>query len=130
MASGSHVCSGNWPDLPMHGDEQRDRCPHQRALAVELAGGGHLVDPTDVERAEDAEQHGRADEQAHVADPDREERLERRSLFASSSHQCPISMNEQRPMISQPRISCTMFGASTISSMPAEKRVRAAKKCV
>ncbi len=51
-------------------------------------------------------------------------------LLASSSHQCPISMNEQRPMISQPRINCTMFGASTIVSMPAENSVRAAKKCV
>ena len=31
--------------------------------------------------------------------------------LGSSSHQCPISMNEQRPMISQPRISWTMFSA-------------------
>ena len=50
--------------------------------------------------------------------------------LASSSHQCPISMNEQRPMISQPRISWTMFGARTMTSMPAENRVRAAKKWV
>ena len=50
--------------------------------------------------------------------------------LGSSSHQCPISMNEQRPMISQPRISCTVFSASTIASMPAENSVRAAKKWV
>ena len=51
-------------------------------------------------------------------------------LFALSSHQCPISMNEHRPMSSQPRISWTMFSARTIVSMPPEKSVRAAKKWV
>jgi hypothetical protein len=50
--------------------------------------------------------------------------------LASSSHQCPISMNEHRPMISQPRISITMLGARAMMSMPDEKSVRAAKKCV
>ncbi len=52
------------------------------------------------------------------------------SLLARSSHQCPISKNEQRPMISQPRISCTMFSARTIVNMPALNKVIAAKKCV
>ena len=41
-----------------------------------------------------------------------------------------MSMNEQRPMISQPRISWIMFSAKTMTSMPAENRVNAAKKCV
>ncbi|CAB4586307.1 unannotated protein [freshwater metagenome] len=41
-----------------------------------------------------------------------------------------MSMNEQRPMISQPRMSWTMFGARTMHNMPAENKVRAAKKCV
>ena len=50
--------------------------------------------------------------------------------LASSSHQWPMSMNEQRPMISQPRMSWTMFSARTITSMPAENSVIAAKKCV
>jgi hypothetical protein len=51
-------------------------------------------------------------------------------LLASSSHQWPMSMNEQRPMISQPRISWTMFSARTIASMPAENSVSEAKKWV
>ena len=51
-------------------------------------------------------------------------------LLARSSHQCPISRNEQRPMISQPRISCTMFSASTMVNMPALNSVREAKKWV
>ena len=50
--------------------------------------------------------------------------------LAFSSHQCPMSMNEHRPMISQPRINWIMFSARTITSMPAEKSVRLAKKCV
>ena len=50
--------------------------------------------------------------------------------LGSSSHQCPISMNEQRPMISQPRMNWTMFSARTITSMPAENSVMAAKKWV
>ena len=41
-----------------------------------------------------------------------------------------MSMNEHKPMISQPRMSCTMFSASTIISMPPLNKVSAAKKCV
>jgi hypothetical protein len=52
------------------------------------------------------------------------------NALASSSHQWPMSMNEQRPMISQPRISWTMFSARTIASMPALNSVSAAKKWV
>ena len=50
--------------------------------------------------------------------------------LAWSSHQCPISMNDVRPMISQPRISWTMFGAMTMMSMPAENSVSAPKNWV
>ena len=52
------------------------------------------------------------------------------SLLALSSHQCPINRNEQSPMISQPRMSCTMFSASTMFNIPALNSVIAAKKCV
>ena len=51
-------------------------------------------------------------------------------LLAPSSHQWPISMNEQRPMISQPSKKRIMSSAMTIASMPAENNVSAAKKCV
>ena len=44
------------------------------------------------------------------------------SELARSSHQCPMSMNEQRPMISQPRISWIVFSAMTMQSMPAVNR--------
>ena len=39
-------------------------------------------------------------------------------------------MNEQRPIISQPKMSWTMFDAMTMTSMPLENSVNAAKKCV
>ncbi len=58
------------------GDEQRHRRPHQGVLAGELTVGGSLVDATDIERAEDPEQCGRADQQTDVADADGPERLE------------------------------------------------------
>ena len=48
------------------------------------------------------------------------------SEFFFSSHQCPISMNEQRPMISQPRSSWTVFSATTRLSIPAVNSDRAA----
>ena len=114
------------------GDEQRDRRPHQHVLAGELAAARHAsLMPRMSSVPKMPEQHRRADQQADVADAHGEERLQRRrGLLASSSHQCPISMNEHRPMISQPRISCTMLGASAMVSMPAENSVRAAKKCV
>jgi hypothetical protein len=51
-------------------------------------------------------------------------------LLASSSHQCPISRNEHRPMISQPRMIWIMFSASTITNMPDENSVMEAKKWV
>jgi len=41
-----------------------------------------------------------------------------------------MSMNEQRPMISQPRINWIMFSATTMFIMPAENKVSDAKKCV
>ena len=50
--------------------------------------------------------------------------------FGYSSHQWPIRRNEQRPMISQPRISWTMFSARTITSIRAENNVMEAKKWV
>ncbi len=51
-------------------------------------------------------------------------------LLASSSHQWPMSMNDVRPMISHPRMSCTMFSDMSMMSMPPEKSVMDAKKCV
>ena len=44
-----------------------------------------------------------------------------------SSHQCPMSMNEQRPIISQPKIICSVFDDVTRMNMPDVNRLSAAK---
>ena len=49
------------------------------------------------------------------------------SEFGCSSHQCPISANEQRPMISQPSSSWMVFSATTRLSIPAVNRPMKAK---
>ena len=51
-------------------------------------------------------------------------------LLAPSSHQWPMSMNEHRPMISQPSKNKIMSSAMTMANMPAENNVSAAKKWV
>ena len=43
-----------------------------------------------------------------------------------SSHQCPISANEQRPTPSQPTSSCSVLSATTSNSIDAVKRLNIA----
>ena len=45
------------------------------------------------------------------------------SEFAPSSHQCPMSTNEQRPTRSQPTSSCSVLSATTSVSIDAVKRL-------
>ena len=69
-----------------------------------------------------------ADHQADVAGAGGEERLERGGrLFAPSSHQWPISANEQRPTTSQPTSICSVFSATTSSSIDAVNRRQASR---
>ena len=44
-------------------------------------------------------------------------------LFALSSHQCPISTNEQRPTPSQPTSSWSVLSATTSMSIEAVNRL-------
>ena len=48
------------------------------------------------------------------------------SAFGYSSHQCPISTNEQRPMISQPRSIWIVLTDVTSVSIPQVKRLKKA----
>ena len=48
------------------------------------------------------------------------------SLFGFSSHQWPISMNEQTPTSSQPTSSCKVLSATTSNSIEAVKSESAA----
>ena len=72
------------------------------------------VDLVDAEAAGPAPKNriADADEQADVAVRVVKNAFRAASEFFFSSHQCPISMNEQRPMISQPRSSWMVFSAT------------------
>ena len=75
IASGSHVCSGNWPLLADHGDEERDRRHQQKGVAnLPVDDLGVALD--DAERAGAEEQDRHADEQADVTGSGGEEGLQ------------------------------------------------------
>ena len=139
MASGSHVCSGNWPLLPM---QAMNRATAAHSSTVWLASPDSaqpempwMLKPLMPRLSCDQELAPKNRIAVPTSSPTSPTRTVKNAFsaaraLASSSHQCPISMNEQRPMISQPRISWTMFSARTITSMPAENSVMAAKKWV
>ncbi len=129
MASGSQVCSGNWPLLPMQAMNKAMLAISSTVWLVEPSRALRLISwmenvPMLPNRM--------AVPTSRPTSPTRtvKNALRAARLLASSSHQWPMSMNEQRPMISQPRISWTMFSARTITSIPALNSVRAAKKWV
>ena len=130
IASGNQVWSGNWPDLPM----QAMNSATAAMLSTFLLPNSPPADASLMWRmsSEPKIPSSIAVPTSRPTSPTRTVRnaLSAERALASSSHQCPISMNEQRPMISQPRISITMFGASAMMSIPDENRVSAAKKCV
>ena len=139
MASGSQVCSGNWPDLPMAATN-RATAPHRIAALLGSPESAHAERPR-MEKPLTPRvfwvQSFAAKKRIEVpaSRPTSPVRVVKNAfsaarLFAPSSHQWPMSMKEQRPMISQPRISWIMFSATTMFIMPAENRVSEAKKCV
>ena len=83
-------------------DEEARRRGEEHAVVG--AGAERVgVAPADVEAADGEEQDDDADHQADVAGAGGEERLERGGgCWRLSSHQCPMSANEQRPTPSQP----------------------------
>ena len=139
MASGSQVCSGNWPLLPMAAMNNAMAAQSstvwlpvpERAQAL-IAEMEKPLSPRLVWAQVLAPKNTMAVPTKSPTSPVRTVKNALRAAleFAVSSHQCPINRNEQTPMISQPRISWTMFSASTMASMPAENRVREEKKKV
>ncbi len=129
MASGNHVCSGNWPLLPMHAQNSAIEV-HSKTVWPVDGSTAHSLSPR-IENVPAAPNMIAVPTKRPMS-PTRTVRnaFSAARLLASSSHQCPISRNEHRPMISQPRINWTMFSASTIVNMPALNSVRDAKKWV
>ena len=129
MASGSQVCSGNWPDLPMAAMNSATEA-HSSTVWLVLGSIAHLLVSWMLNVPEAPNKM--ATPTSRPTSPVRtvQNAFSAASLLARSSHQWPMSMNEQRPMISQPSTNCTVFSARTITNMPALNSVRLAKKCV
>ncbi len=127
MASGSQVWSGNWADLPI--------TPMKSATAPTSSA----VSPISPSRARKlmrfmsnvwpAAKNSVTMPTSRPMSPVRVVRNAFRAAFEFScfSHQCPISMKLQRPIISQPKSSCSVLELTTSRNMPVVNRLRAAK---
>ena len=127
MASGSHVCSTNWPDFDITAAVSQQRGDQQHEV-VDAAVVGHRVDLEDVE----AVRPPKNNVIIPTSRPTSPTRLVMNALraaseFGFSSHQCPMSTNEQRPTSSQPVIICIVLRLMTSSSIDAVNSDRNAK---
>ena len=123
------MCNGNWPLLPITAASSAIDVQNSSRVDVVFSSAQALI--LSIEKLPEPK-YSIDTPIIRPTSPTRtvQNAFSAATLFAFSSHQWPMSMNEQRPMISQPRISWTVFSASTMASMPAENNVRAAKKCV
>ena len=136
MASGSQVWSGNWPDLPIAAMNSATAAAVSAAL-VAVPDSAHVLmawmlnpELPRLSLIQALLEKNRME--IPTSSPTSPTRTVKNAfsaarLFAASSHQCPMSMNEQRPMISHPRRNTIMFSAETMASMPEVKSVNAAK---
>ena len=139
IASGNHVCNGNWPLLPMAAMNSAMDATRMTVLLGSPDNAQALIP-----RMEKPETPRFSVVQSFEAKYNMEIPTSRpmspvrtvknafsaARLFAPSSHQWPINMKLQRPMISQPNNNKMVSSAMTIANMPAENNVSAAKKCV
>ncbi len=124
MASGSQVCSGNWPDLPMM--PSSNASAHHSTIVWPTLGSDTarlsstmLNEPSPVARCTMKNVM-----MTPIISPMSPVRVVRNALIAAplfgfSSHQWPMSMNEQTPTSSQPTSSCSVLSATTSSSIDA-----------
>ena len=115
MASGSQVCSGNWPDFDVTPPNRQQRADQQQRggwrrrrqrVLVDVRAMLKLVAPAAKNRMI-----------TPMSRPMSPTRLVRKALRAASelffsSHQWPMSTNEQRPTSSQPTSICSVFEPS------------------
>ena len=126
MASGSHVCSGNWPDLE-----------HTAAIsAIEAMSRAKWCSPPTSPTVRLMTSMSKVLNVPHrmitpTSRPMSPTRLVRKALRAASvlgrsSHQCPMSTKLHTPTSSQPTIIWTRFWAMTKKSIEAVNRLRKA----
>ena len=114
IASGNHVWSGNWPLLPIQAMKSAT-APTVIAAWLGSPVNAHAESPRmlNPETPKFSCVHELALKNKTLVPTKRpmspvrvvKKALSAARLFAPSSHQCPINMNEQRPMISQPKMS-------------------------
>jgi hypothetical protein len=133
IASGSHVWSGNWPLLPMMPISNASAQTNMNVEPAEPDSAASLTatmsnDPVPVTRSTRKKVM-----MTPISSPTSPVRVVRNALsaafeFSFSSHQCPISMNEQTPTSSHPTRSCNVLSATTSSNIDDVNRLSAAKK--
>jgi hypothetical protein len=130
MASGSQVWSGNCADLPITAISRAAAAatsavrPISPAIAISLIWAMSKLRSAAKNRIE-----------MPTSRPMSPVRVVRNALraafeFGFSSHQWPMSMNEHRPISSQPNSAPSVVEAVTSTNMPVVNRLSAAKKCV
>ena len=133
MASGNHVCSGNWPDLPTIASINA-AAHHKMSVWPTFALGfvtaefsaTMLNEPTPVARC--TMKNVMITPVSKPISPVRVVRnaFSAASLFGFSSHQWPMSTNEHMPTSSQPTRSSSVLSATTSSNIDAVKSERKA----
>src|SRR5579871_715095 len=128
MASGSQVWRGNWALLPI--------TAHMRANAPQNSSVWSIL-PLSAWELSDcqlnvswAAKYRMLMPTSRPTSPVRvvKNAFSAASELALSSHQWPISMNEHRPIASQPNRPCRVDEAVTSTYMPHVNRLKAAKK--
>ena len=113
MASGSQVCSGNWPDLS-DAAEQAERPDQQQGVVGSRRQGVWLMCRT-LKLVAPAAKNVMTTPMSSPMSPTRLVRnaLRAASVLFLSSHQWPMSTNEHTPTSSQPSSIWRVFEAMT-----------------
>ena len=130
MASGSQVCKKNCPDLLITAASRAQAPTSKARWVISPERAIRLISST--EKVWSAAKNSTATPMSSPMSPTLlvKKALRAASELGFSSHQCPMSTNEQTPTSSQPTIICRVFSDSTKKSMAAVKSDKKAKKCV
>ena len=115
MASGSQVCSGNWPGLRGDAGEEAQAADEQQRRGWRRSDRAYSLMCRMSKLVAPAAKKVMMTPRIRPTSPTRLVRkaLRAASLFFFSSHQCPMSANEQRPTSSQPTSICRVLELMT-----------------
>ena len=132
IASGSHVCRKNWPDFDMTAAIRQSDATVNAVFDTVPAAAAPAMSGIENVLAAPAVKNRMI---IPISRPMSPTRLVRKALSAASllflsSHQWPMSANEQTPTSSQAVMNWTIDSETTSSSIEAVNRDRNAKKWV